>query len=254
MVSSFFEECDPELAKNAMPSNLKLMEGLLKNDSENAQILTMLAMGFNGYSLLFVEDDDPQRASNLYLRAREYGIRALGSKARFLNNPDLIEKDLKVSLDIFDKKDVEPLFWVVFAWNAWINLNLDNPSALAQLTPSQACLEKVLELDATYFHGLPSILMGVSLSARPAMFGGNLEKAQDYFEKALQQSQGKFFAASYYYARYYGVRAQDKKLFLKLLQQVIEGTPADLPDSCLMNTVMRSKAQKFIENTDEFFF
>ena len=86
------------------------------------------------------------------------------------------------------------------------------------------------------------------------MFGGNLDKAREYFEKAIGYGQGKFFAAPYYYARYYSVRAQDKKLFLKLLKQVLDGIPDDLPDACLMNTVMKSRARTLITKTDELFF
>jgi len=44
------------------------MEGLLKNDPENKKILTTLAMGFAGYSLLFIEPEDPERAASFYLR------------------------------------------------------------------------------------------------------------------------------------------------------------------------------------------
>ena len=46
--ATIFEECDPELAKTSIPPNLKLMEGLLKNDPENKKILTTLSMGFAG--------------------------------------------------------------------------------------------------------------------------------------------------------------------------------------------------------------
>ena len=77
---AIFEECDPELAKESIPANLKIMEGLLKSDPDNKDILRLLCMGYSGYALLFVEENDPNRASDLYLRAREYGRRALGHK------------------------------------------------------------------------------------------------------------------------------------------------------------------------------
>jgi hypothetical protein len=253
LTASVFEECDLKLAKTAIPANLKLMEGLLKNDPRNRQILTALCMGFTGYSLLFVEADDPERASELYMRARGYGLRALGGKAVGLRDPGITREGILPLLRSMDREDLEGLLWMTVSWSAWINLNLDKPAALAQLGLPQACLERVMEMDAKYLHGLPYILMGVSLGARPQMFGGDMEQARQNFEKALELSGRKFFLAQYYFARYYAVRAQDKRLFLQLIQEIIDGNPRELKDVCLINVVMQQKARKLKERTDELF-
>ena len=50
------EEADPKLAENALPANLKMMEGFLKGDENNSAILTRLSEGFCSYSFSFVED------------------------------------------------------------------------------------------------------------------------------------------------------------------------------------------------------
>ncbi|MBW2205542.1 MAG: hypothetical protein JRG79_01425 [Deltaproteobacteria bacterium] len=245
---SIFEECDSQLAKTAMPAQLKLLEGLLKSDPENKALLTTLAMGFSGFTLLYVEDDDPDRASNLYLRARDYGMKALGPKG-----PNL--KNLKnLSLKEIKTQDLQALFWTTVAWNAWINLNLDKPAAIAQLGAAQACLKKVLELDPEYFHGLPYILMGISLSARSPMFGGDVAEAKVFFEKALDLRERKFLLAQYYYARYYAVRVQNKKLFFELLDEIGQGKTAPLKDVCLINTMAKEKAAHLKEMSEDFFF
>jgi tetratricopeptide (TPR) repeat protein len=251
--TSIFEECDIELARNAIPANLKLLEGLLKNDPQNKQILTTLSMGFGGYSMLFVEGDDPERASRLYLRSRDYGIRALGKKGVRLKDTQDRKEELRRVLQTLGKEDLEPLFWITVSWNAWINLNLDKPGALAQLNASQALLDRVMEIDPSYFQGLPHILMGVSLSARPPMLGGNVKQAKEHFDKALQLSHGKFFLAHYYFARYYAVRVQDKALFLRLTGDIQKMNPGELRDVCLINSVTQHKAKKLREMVDEFF-
>jgi tetratricopeptide (TPR) repeat protein len=253
-VASVFEECDPELAKGSIPANLKLMEGLLKNAPTNRDVLTTLSMGFSGYSLLFVERDDPERASALYLRARDYGIRALGDKGAVLKNPRLRGKMLETALQKMSEKDLEPLFWSTMSWNAWINLNLDKPAAIAQLTLAQACLKRVMEIDVNYMYGLPYILMGAGLAAMPPMLGGNIQEAKNYFENALKLSDRKFFLTQYYYARFYAVRVQDKELFLKLLQEIIDGDPHELKDVCLINRVMQDQAKQLREMVEDLFF
>jgi hypothetical protein len=252
--ASMFEECDPKLANHAIPANLKLMEGVLKNDPENRQILTTLSTGFGGYSMLFVESHDPERASELYLRAKDYGIRALGDKGVGLKDPGAKREDLDPLLRAMGKGELEPLFWTTISWNAWINLNLDKPAALAQFALSQACLERVMEIDADYFYGLPHILMGVSLSALPQMFGGKTVQAREYFEKALGLTDRKFFLAQYYFARYYAVRAQDKKLFLELIEEIVDGDPQGLKEICLVNSVIQHQAKELRKMVDDLFF
>ncbi|MBW1828930.1 MAG: hypothetical protein JRI74_05870 [Deltaproteobacteria bacterium] len=251
---AFFEECDPELSKQSLPSSLKIMEGLLKNDPENRQILTALCTGFAGYAMLFVEDEDPDRASLLYLRARNYGFNALGKKAPVSNKSKLTKDVVQDRINSIGKGDLEALFWSTMAWNAWINLNLDKPAALGQLSAAQACLKRVLEINPDYYHGAPYILMGSTLAAMPGPLGGDEQQAKRYFEKALQVSDGKFFLAHYYFARYYAVRVQDKKLFLKLIDAVEHASPDELKDACLVNAVMKEKCERLMEISDELFF
>lgn len=254
MAESIFEECDPELANSAIPANLKLLEGILKNDPRNRQILTTLSMGFSGYSMLFVEDQDPRRASILYRRSRDYGIRALGPKGFGLRGGQTGMRKLKAILETADREDLEALFWTTVSWNAWIYLNLDRPAAIAQITAAQACLERVMEIDPTFFQGLPYALMGVSLSARSAMFGGDVKRAKAYFDKALDLTERRFFLTQYLFAKHYAVRVQDKKLFLQLLKEVVEGDAGQLRDVCLINRVMQKKAEQLSMKADEFFF
>ncbi len=253
VAATIFEECDPELAKASIPSNLKLMEGLLRSDPENRKILTTLCMGFAGYSLLFIEPEDPERASALYLRALEYGTRALGEKGAPLRNRDGSLEPVRAMLKNLDHQDLEALFWTTLCWNAWINLNLDKPSALAQLSASEACLQRVLELDEHFFYSAPHILMGASLAARPPLLGGSPEKARLHFEQAMQENQRKFYLAQVYFAKYYAVRVQDKELFARTLAEVIHGNPRELQDVCLINRVMQRRAQELVKQTEDLF-
>ena len=201
LTASFFEECDADLAERSIPSSLKLLEGLLKGDPHNRAILTALSMGFCGYSMLFVEDESPQRASGLYSRARDYGIRALGLPRSLFEPPD--SGNMGPILKDLGKDDLGALLWTTVSWNAWIHLNLDRPAALAQFPAARACLERVLEIDANYQYGLPYVLMGTSLSVLPPMLGGEPDKAKEYFEKALRAGHRKYFLTQYSFARYY---------------------------------------------------
>jgi len=258
LISNFtktlFEECDPELAKNSLPADLKLMEGLLKNDPNNSQLLTSLCMGFAGYAMLFVEEENPERASRLYLRARKYGLLAIGDNSFVLKQSGANTETIRKKLSGFQKESLEALFWTAMSWNAWINLNLDRPAALAQLGIAQAFLGRVLEINPEYFHGSPYVLMGSMLAARPEILGGSPARAKDCFEKAMCLSHGKFFLVHYYYAKYYAVRIQDKNLFMRLIKEVDATSPRELKEVCLINAVMKQKAKYLIKKSEEMFF
>jgi hypothetical protein len=209
-------------------------------------------MGFTGYSLLFVEEEDPARASRLYERAREYGLQALGDRKLSESDnggPEAVE----VSSKEMGQDAMEPLFWYTMAWIAWINLNLDKPIALSHLGATQRLTERLIVIDGSYMHGLPHVLLGTTLAALPPLLGGKPDQAKEHFEKALTLSQGRFFLVQYYYARYYAVRVQNRALFMHLIDEIQSGSPKGVEDVCLINAVVQQKAQELREHVDDLF-
>ena len=119
---------------------------------------------------------------------------------------------------------------------------------------AQTCIERLLEIDPTFLYGTAHVLMGTVLAAKPAILGGDAAAAKAHFDKAMEISKGAFLLSPYYYARYYAVKAQDKDLFARLLDEAVARPTADLPDVCLVNTVMKGKASALRTRMDEFFY
>ena len=109
LTESLFKECDTGMAQSAMPAELKILEGLSKSDPENSRLLTTLCMGYAGYALLYVEDKDAGRASQLYLRAKNFGIRAMGPDTRILGGPAPTLEDAHQALSQIEAPEVEAL-------------------------------------------------------------------------------------------------------------------------------------------------
>lgn len=252
--NSINEEEDLEIAEKAAASDLKLLEGLLKGDPENKQMLLMAVKAFTGYSLAFVEQKSPERARRFYLRARDYGIKLLDQKLDFSGALKSGERELNRILLKYTEKDVPALFWTANAWAGWINLSLDSPFALADLPKVEIIMRRVLDLGEDYFYGGVHIFYGVYYGGRPVLTGGDPERAKEHFERNLEISRGKFLMTYVYYARYYAVPVQDRVLFQELLGKVIESPVNILPEQALINGVARLRAQEMLKNIDKYFF
>ena len=250
---ALFSECDPVLARDSLPSSLKMLEGLLRADPGNPRLLEALSMGYAGYAVLFLEEEAPERAGRLLQRALGYGLDALGERGRAVEASAMKPDALSRALQAMGPGDVEPLFWSGLAWSGWIRLNLDDPETLAQLNAAKACLRRVIELDGTTFYGMPYAALGSVLSAVPPMLGGDPEEARKLFEKAIAGNHGQFLLAKLYYARYYAVRVQDRALFVRLLEEIEQTDPDRLGEVCLLNAAARRKAQELREQLDDLF-
>ncbi len=252
-VASINEETDLTLAEQAIPANLKMLEGMLREDPENEILLKNLAEGFCNYAFSFVEDNDPKRASRLYLRGRSYAERILVAAGAPENLTRQNLEQFINSLKTLSADQLPGLYLLGQCWGSWLMLNLDDLNAFVGISKLEAVIQRALELDETYYYAGPHLLAGAFYGGRTKMLGGNPAKARGHFEKCLELTQHKFLIAHVLYAKTYAVQSQNRELFKKLLNQVMDA-PADiLPEQQLANTVAKQKARKLLELTDELF-
>jgi len=252
-VESMHEEPDPVLAQQAIPANLKVMEGMLKSDPDNPGLLTRLAEGFCTYAFSFVEDEDPERASALYLRGKNHGLHGLAAAGdvRLPANSSLDE--FSTAAVTIQAEQLPTLFWLTHCWAGWLMLNLHEPEALAGISKVEQLILRSLELDETFYYAGPHLLAGAFYGSRTKLLGGDPAKAKFHFERNLQLNGNKFLLTYVLFARTYAVNAQDRDLYEKLLNDVLAAPPDILPGQRLANEVAKRKAEKMLEMTDELF-
>ncbi|OGP52905.1 MAG: hypothetical protein A2Y65_10140 [Deltaproteobacteria bacterium RBG_13_52_11] len=245
-------QSDLRMIRKGMPAYLMLIDGMIEAWPDNEQLLIAAAQAYSSFASVFVADQDKEYTKLLYEKAKDYALQSL--VARGFNDPlkssfDDFQKDVQAT----GKKDVPYIFWAATCWAGWIMLNLDSMEALAELPRVELMMRKALELDEGFYYGGPHLFMGMWLASRPAIAGGDLQKAQGHFLRALDLGKGKFLMAYVYYADNYARRAFDKDLFVSTLQKVLE-TPADcLPELTLVNTMAQKKAKELLSNVDEYF-
>jgi tetratricopeptide (TPR) repeat protein len=239
---------DVELMRDGLPASLIQMDGFVKS-APNDKLLLKAAESYFGYAFSFVEDVNKPRASALYLKAREYALRVLRKNRQF----DEQAPDLKDALEKCGKQDVPALYWTASSWLAWIGLNIGNPEAMMDLPKVEAMLQRVIELDETYYYGTTHSMLGSLYAAPPKAMGGNQEKAKLHFQRAFELSKSKLLVVHLMYAKFYAVQIQDKALFVKTLSEII-ATPVDsFPERNLANEVAKRKAKDLLEKVDTLF-
>lgn len=252
-IVSMQEERDVGLAEKAIPASLKMLDGLAKEDPENVWILENLAEGFCSYAFSFLEDTEPERASGLYLRGKNYALRALEIQSQG-------RKWSGLSFDEFSKqlKRVKPaqqasLFWMGQCWGSWLSLNLDSVEAFSDLPRVDLLMNRVLELNPKFHHAGPHLFLGAFYGARSRMLGGNPDKSRDHFEKALKITEGKYLLVSLLYSKTYAVQNQDREFFEMQLKKVLNTSEDVLPEQRLANQVAKQKAKILMGKIDELF-
>lgn len=262
--SGFADDDDPELIRAAAPFSLKLMESVLQESPRHAGLLTASAAGFTQYAYAFVQQDADelemrdlaaadalrQRAHGLYLRARDYGLRALetrhpGFREQLRHTPEL-------AVGRLGPGDAAGLYWTAAAWAASISLDKDSPAALAELPLVEVLLRRMVSLDADYDHGaLDSLLMSYE-NGRPGARDPQTAVRQ-HFERAVRLSGGQKAAPFVALAETTCVRTQDRAEFVASLQHALAIDPAEHPEWRLENRVMQRRARWLLTQTDQLF-
>jgi hypothetical protein len=125
--------------------------------------------------------------------------------------------------------------------------------AVSELPRVEWMMRRVLQLDEGFYYGGPHLFMGIWFASRPKIAGGDLNKAQEHFLRALDLGRGKFLMASVYYAKYYARNKMDKELFVTTLQKVLEAPLDTSPELVLPNTVAKKEAKELLNRIGEYF-
>ena len=247
------KQSDPAVVTAGTPAYLMLLDGLIEASPDNAKLLLAGCQAYSTYASLLITEAEQAGTGALYARAREYGFRALSTRADLRGALSGTLPQFSLMLQRFGKEDVPALFCTASSWARWTASNLDNLEAVAELPLLEATMERILELDESYSYGSPHLLVGTYLAAKPAVLGGDMAKAKEHFDRALALADGKFLPAKVLYAKYYVRRIQDRELFVRTLEEVLSSPLDTIPELTLSNAVAKEQAKELLEKTDEYF-
>lgn len=259
--SSFAQDDDPQLVREAAPFSLKTIESLIDASPKNEKLLLAACRSFTQYAYAFIQQDadrledkdvkasfaQGQRARKLYRRAREYGLRGL--EVRHAG----VRTGSTEALAAMTKRDVPLLYWTAAAWAAEIALSKENPEAVADVPQMMALADRAAMLDDTYGEGaIPSLMIALEM-VRKGGKGDPATRARASFDRAValgDRAQASPFVS---FAESVAVPLQDKAQFEAMLAQALAIDPDAVPRHRLANLVLQGRARWLLSREDALF-
>jgi predicted anti-sigma-YlaC factor YlaD len=260
----FASDDDPELVGDALPFSLKLIESLLAENPRHRGLLVAAARGFTQYSYGWVqrkadelEPVDPvaaatqrDRARRLYLRARNYGLRALSADAGFAQ---ALSERPSETLTSLKRDDLDALYWTAASWGLLISSSKDQPDVVADLPLVGSMIDRAVELDESYGKGaLHSFLISYEPN-RPGGGADGLVRARRHFEWAVELSQGRLASPYVTLAEVVSVQTQNHAEFEEMLQRALAVDPDAVKEWRVENHLAQQRARWLLAHQQELF-
>lgn len=247
-------EEDLQLAETALASNLKLVEGLIRSDAKNDRLVLLAAQGFTAYSLAFLEDEEPERAKNLYLRGRDYANRWLELKYDIdLLSIDKLD-DFKTAVDALPKKAIPGIFWLANSWASSLLLSLDDIAAVSNLPRVEYLMNVVLEEDEAYYFAGAHLFMGAYYGARSTFLGGSPAKAARHLDRQAELTNNEMLLGKFFRVKFVFMPAFEEEAARKGLEEILTFDVRSAPEEMiLMNRIAQKKARVLLENLEDYF-
>jgi predicted anti-sigma-YlaC factor YlaD len=263
--TTYASDNDPELVKGALPFSLKLIESLLAESPRHRGLLLAASSGFTQYAYAFIKEEademEPenfaramemrQRARNLFLRARDYGVRGLET-----THPGFgiaLNKDPLPAVKEAKPNDVALLYWTAASWGMAITLSKNEPALIADQLIVEALVDRALELNEAFDNGaIHSFLISYE-PARQGAPGDPLERARRHFDRAIALSGESLAGPMVAMAESVSIAKQDRQEFQSLLDRALAVDVNAKPEYRLANLVMQRRARWLLSRIDDLF-
>jgi predicted anti-sigma-YlaC factor YlaD len=265
--SAYAKDGDPEFVRLGAPSTLKMIEMLLDTQPAHRGLLETACSGFTQYAYAFLQVDSEllaaaepaasrdlaARAGQMYGRAREYCLRAIGTSAPALAG--MLQRDHARAAPLLDaagQGDVAVLYWTAAAWAGELAVAPNQLLRLPELGTVRALLARALALDERWGEGAIHEAM-IAVEGLPALLGGSSQRARQHFDRAVALSDGRSAFAYVTMASSVSAPARDRAEFERLLKQALAIDNAQTPELRLANLIAQRRARHLLATAGTLF-
>ena len=242
---------DIDTVAEGLPAYLLTLDGMIENWPESENLLRSGATLYSAYAGSFVEEQE--RRERLADRALDYAMRsACAAREAYCDPRDLSVMELEERVADAGRRDIEALYTLGTVWAGWVEIHSDDWNAVADLARVEPIITRVTELDPGHEKGQAWMYLGVLNSLLPENLGGQPEKSREYFEKAVDYSDGRNLMAKVLFAEHYARMAFEQALHDELLDAVLEADPHE-HGLTLQNRMAQREARRLRNESDRYF-
>ncbi len=213
-----------------VPGNLKLMEGLYHISPEDRGVLSGLVKGYAGYAFVVSETlalneeyneseirPNTRQAIYHYSKAVNYGEQFLKTYGLDFDQIQKVSSSKEESSRLLGKLgtskfELETLFFIGQAYGGLILFNLDDMALIAKRPIVKAIFDYVCQINPDFNRGACDIFYAANLVLTPAMMGGDPNKGQEIFEKAMNKyPENDFIRVAY--MQFFTIPFEEEELF-----------------------------------------
>lgn len=248
---SILNNNDLAMVESGAPAYLIMVDSLIDQEPDSPDMLSSGAELYTAYSDVFVSDRE--RKKKLADKAMDYALNAICvAQSNACDLKQMHCEQFSAVVNVMEKDDLPYLFTLGKTWASWIMAHKEDFNALADISRIEVIMNRVIVLDETYKDGAAYLYLGTLASFLPPSLGGKPEQGKQYFEKAISISGGKNLMTKVVYANLYAKMMFDRKLFDRLLHEVMDTDP-DIDGYTLINTYAQQQAGKLLDEADEYF-
>ncbi|MDR0502695.1 MAG: TRAP transporter TatT component family protein [Treponema sp.] len=262
----FTGDSDPQLVGDAIPFAIKMYESLLASNPEHQGLINMTGSMFVMYANAFVQgpaerlpssmyierENAKERARKLYLRGLELLYRGLELKYPGFNGA-FAKGSLPQLLGKMKKADVPALYWSAAAGLSAYSLNPFDMDLGVRIPEFHALVERAYALDPDFNTSALDEFFFLFYASVPAGMGGDKQKAETYYKRALEKTKGLSAGPYVAYAQTISIPAQDYDKFRELLETALSVDPDKDPANRLVNVIARQKARYLLDSASLYF-
>lgn len=242
-VEALNREDDLAKVRRQLLENISQLESMLAVDRSNKKLHIYAAQAYYSYAFAFAEDNNRQRASQLYYRAYQHARAVLELYGISADDLQGRTPQLKKKLNQLNGHSVSALYWTALSWAKVIEIKQPDILLSTQLHKTAILMQQVQKFDESYHLGGTYLFFAVYYGSRPFYLGGNDYLANKYFEQARRFNQNRLLMVDYLQARYLNGRLNGATKFNHRLMSILDA-PDDLyPEQALMNAVAKQKAE-----------
>jgi len=262
----FTGDSDPRLVEDALPFTIKMYESLLAANPTHQGLLRTTGSLFIMYANGFVQKPAEELPQIRYTERQA----ALGrAKKLYLRGLDLLYQGLERKYPGFDgayqrgtlpkilkkmkKSDVPSLYWAAAGGTAAFALTPLDLDLGMRIPEFLALAMRAYELDSGFNAGALDDFLLIYYASVPVYMGGDRDKAELHYRRALEKSGGRLASPYVSYAQAVSIPAQDYDTFKICLETaLVIDLDAD-PANRLVNTITQRKARYLLDNAALFF-